>query len=131
MYLPNSGAALPMLYQLFADAILLLHAAFVLFAMFGGLLVTRYPKVMWLHLPALLWGVIVQWADLICPLTPLENLLRLRGGEGSYAGGFIEHYVSMLLYPDALTIELRYLLGFVLVAVNIAVYTRVMLHRNR
>lgn len=120
-----------MLYQLLADAVLLLHAAFVLFALFGGLLVLRHPKVMWLHLPALLWGVIVQWADLICPLTPLETLLRLRGGEAAYAGAFIEHYVSMLLYPDALTIELRTLLGFMLIAVNAVIYARVMLHRNR
>lgn len=120
-----------MLYQLLADAVLLLHAAFVLFALFGGLLVMRHPKAMWLHLPALLWGVIVQWADLICPLTPLENFLRLRGGDDPYAGAFIEHYVSMLLYPDALTIELRYLLGILLIAVNAVVYTRVMLRRNR
>lgn len=120
-----------MRYQVLADAVLLLHAAFVLFTMFGGLLVLRYPKVVWLHLPALLWGVIVQWADLICPLTPLENLLRLRGGEAAYAGAFIEHYVSMVLYPDALTIELRYLLGFLLIAVNAMIYVRVMLHRHR
>ncbi|HEY0844771.1 MAG TPA: DUF2784 domain-containing protein [Noviherbaspirillum sp.] len=118
-------------YQLLADLILLLHAAFVVFAMFGGLLAVRRPKVMWLHLPALAWGVIVQWADLICPLTPLENLLRLRAGDAPYAGAFIEHYVSRLLYPDALTIELRYLLGFILIAVNVAVYARVLLHRVR
>lgn len=119
-----------MLFQLLADAVLLLHAAFVMFAMFGGLLAVRHPKIMWLHLPALLWGVVVQWADLICPLTPLENLLRLRGGDEPYAGAFIEHYVSMVLYPDALTIELRYLIGFVLIAVNAAVYVRVMLLRK-
>lgn len=117
-------------YQLLADLVLLLHAAFVLFAMFGGLLAIRYPKVVWFHLPALLWGVIVQWANLICPLTPLENMLRLRGGEETYAGAFIEHYVTLLLYPDALTLELRYVLGFVLIAVNVAVYARVMLYRR-
>lgn len=111
-----------MLYRLLADLILVLHAAFVAFALFGGLLLLRRPRVVWLHLPALGWGVLVQWADWICPLTPLENRFRLLGGEAGYEGGFIEHYIMLLLYPDALTLELRYLLGAVLLGVNAAVY---------
>jgi len=111
-------------YSLIADLVLLLHFAFVAFALFGGLLVWHRPRLAWLHLPALAWGVYVQWADRICPLTPLENQFRLRGGEAGYAGGFIEHYVSLLLYPDNLTLELRYVLGAVLLAVNVAVYAR-------
>lgn len=119
-----------MLYPLLADTVLLLHLAFVLFAMFGGILILRNAKWIWLHLPALLWGVAVQWADLICPLTPLENRLRAMGGEEVYSGGFIEHYVTKLLYPDALTLELRYVLGVVLIAINVVVYAKVVLHRR-
>lgn len=119
-----------MIYRLSADFVLLLHLAFIVFAAFGGLLVLRRPRVVWLHLPALLWGVFVQWADLICPLTPLENLLRKLGGEGAYAGAFIEHYVGKLLYPEALTLELRYVLGALLIVINAAVYARVLQRRR-
>ncbi|WP_420474368.1 DUF2784 domain-containing protein [Noviherbaspirillum sp. ST9] len=119
-----------MFYRLIADLILVLHVAFVAFALFGGLLVLRRPRVAWLHLPALAWGVFVQWADRICPLTPLENHFRVLGGEAGYTGRFIEHYLSMLLYPDNLTIELRYLLGAVLLAVNAVVYTRLILRKR-
>lgn len=119
-----------MLYRLIADLILVMHVAFVAFALFGGLLVLRRPRVAWLHLPALAWGVFVQWADQICPLTPLENHFRVLGGEGGYTGHFIEHYLSMLLYPDNLTIELRYLLGAVLLAVNAFIYVRLIFRKR-
>lgn len=120
-----------MTYRFLADLVLFLHAAFVAFALFGGLGVRRYPRLLWLHLPALLWGVAVQWADWICPLTPLENHLRRLGGEAGYAGGFIEHLLSKLLYPEFLTLELRYALGLILVAVNVLVYARVIGKRIR
>jgi len=121
-----------MIYRLSADFVLLLHLAFIMFAAFGGLLVPRRPRIAWLHLPALLWGVLVQWADLICPLTPLENLLREFGGEGAYGGAFIEHYVGKLLYPDALTLELLYLLGALRIVINLVVYACVLQrHRHR
>jgi len=118
-----------MVYRLLADLVLVLHLAFVVFALFGGLLALRRPAVLWLHLPALLWGVVVQWADWICPLTPLENHLRVLGGESGYAGGFIEHWLQKLLYPDNLTLELRYVIGLALLAVNAAVYTRLMFRK--
>lgn len=119
-----------MIYSLLADAVLLLHAAFIAFAAFGGLLALRRPNVIWLHLPTLAWGVVVQWADLICPLTPLENLLRSMGGEGVYSGAFIEHYLTPLLYPALLTLELRYLLGALLIVINAGVYVLVLRRRT-
>ena len=119
-----------MSYRLLADLVLILHFAFVAFALLGGLLVLRRPRLAWLHLPALAWGVLVQWADWICPLTPLENHFRQLGGEAGYEGGFIEHYVMRLLYPDRLTLELRYGLGAVLLAVNIAVYARLIFRKR-
>ena len=119
-----------MTYRLLADLVLVLHFAFVAFALLGGLLVLRRPRVAWLHVPTLIWGVTVQWADRICPLTPLENHFRQLGGEAGYAGGFVEHYVMTLLYPDHLTLELRYTLGAVLLAVNAAVYLRLILRKR-
>lgn len=111
-----------MAYGVLADVVLVAHLAFALFALLGGLLVLRWPRLAWLHLPVLLWGIVVEWADWICPLTPLENMLRQLGGEEGYSGDFIEHLLSPLLYPENLTIELRYLLGLLLIAVNLPVY---------
>jgi hypothetical protein len=120
-----------MIYRVLADAVLIAHLAFVTFALLGGLLVLRYRKVLWWHLAALFWGVVVQWADWICPLTPLENYFRRVGSEAGYADGFIEHFVLPALYPENLTLELRYVLGAVLIAVNIAVYLYVIFDRRR
>ncbi|MFH2124220.1 MAG: DUF2784 domain-containing protein [Pseudomonadota bacterium] len=120
-----------MIYRIAADAILLLHLSFTLFTILGGLLVLRRPSLLGVHLAAVFWGVVIEWADWICPLTPLEKLLRERGGEAGYAGGFIEHYVTLLLYPDNLTIELRYLLGMALITVNLIIYGYVFLARRR
>lgn len=120
-----------MIYRIGADAILLLHLAFTLFTVLGGLLVLRHPSLLWLHLGAVCWGVAIELGDWICPLTPLENLLREKGGEAGYAGGFIEHYVALLLYPENLTIELRYLLGIGLIAINLIIYGYVFLVRRR
>lgn len=89
-----------MSYRLLADAVLLLHLAFVVWAAAGGLLVWRRPRWAWLHLPALAWGAYVLLAGKPCPLTPLENHLRALGGEAGYGGSFIEHYLLALIYPD-------------------------------
>ncbi|MFL5530347.1 MAG: DUF2784 domain-containing protein, partial [Gemmatimonadaceae bacterium] len=82
-----------MTYRILADLVLVLHLAFVIFVVAGAGLVTRRPRVAWLHLPAVVWGVLIEYAGWICPLTPLENSLRMRGGEAGYSGGFIEHYL--------------------------------------
>jgi hypothetical protein len=111
-----------MLYRLLADAVLIAHLAFVIFVLFGGVLVSRYPHLLRIHLPALLWGIVVQWANWVCPLTPLENRLRQLGGEEGYSGGFVEHIVSKVLYPEHLPLELRYFLGLALIGVNTAIY---------
>jgi hypothetical protein len=120
-----------MIYRLLADFVLIAHVAFVLFSVLGGLLILRYRKVLWWHLTALCWGVVVQWANWVCPLTPLENHLRRLVGEAGYSGGFIEHFVLKVLYPDNLTLELRYVLGAILLSINVAVYSYVLLSRRR
>ena len=105
-----------------ADAVVLLHLAYIVFVMLGGLLVLRWPRLAWLHLPAAAWGVAVEWSGWICPLTPLENTLRQRAGLQAYGGDFIQHYVLQLIYPDGLTREIQMVLGALVLALNMAVY---------
>ena len=88
-----------MSYHFMADALVVLHLAFVTFVIFGGLLVVRWPRVALAHLPAAVWGVFVEWSGLICPLTYMENNWRRLGNEASYQGGFIDHYIMPVLYP--------------------------------
>jgi hypothetical protein len=111
-----------MLWRVLADAVLLLHLVFVVFAMLGGLLAWYWRPAMFLHLPALAWAATVEFQGWICPLTPLENHLRAAGGAAGYEGGFIEHYLLPLIYPAALTPRLQFWLGAGLVAFNLAVY---------
>lgn len=114
-----------MLYRWLADLVLALHLGFVAFVVLGGLLVLRRPALAWVHVPAAVWGVVIELAGWICPLTPLENSLRLRGGEAAYAGDFIGHYVAAVLYPAGLTRGTQIGLGMLALAVNAAVYWRV------
>ena len=111
-----------MLYRLLADLVVVLHCGFVLFVVLGGLLALRWPWAAWLHLPAALWGAGIEFAAGICPLTPLENHLRRLGGEAGYAGGFVEHYLLPVLYPDGLTRTVQLALGTFVVTLNLVVY---------
>lgn len=109
-----------------ADLVVLLHLAFILFVMLGGLLVLRRRRLMWLHLPVVAWGAAIEFVGWVCPLTPLENRLRAAAGEAGYSGGFVEHYLIPLIYPEGLTRELQWLLGALVLLVNAAVYWRVL-----
>ncbi|HEX5759709.1 MAG TPA: DUF2784 domain-containing protein [Thermoanaerobaculia bacterium] len=118
-------------YRLAADAVLVVHAGFVLFVVLGGLLVLRWPRAAWAHLPAAAWGAAIEFLGWTCPLTPLENDLRRLGGQAGYPGGFIQHYIVALLYPGGLTPSLQVALGLFVVAVNLAVYFWVWRRRRR
>jgi len=109
-------------YGLLAEAVVLLHFGFVLFVVFGGLLALRWRRVMWLHLPAAVWGALIEFAGWICPLTPLEHWLRREGGLAGYQGGFVEHYILPVLYPHSLNREVQLVLGAFVVIINLAVY---------
>lgn len=111
-----------MLYHIGADLVLLLHFSFVLFVLLGGLLLIKWPRLMWLHLPAVAWGAWVEFSGWICPLTPLENWLRAQAGEATHTGDFIVRYLSSILYPNALTHEIQFILGSALLLVNLAIY---------
>jgi hypothetical protein len=119
------------LHRLLADAVVIVHFAFVLFVVAGGLLALRWPRAAWLHLPAAAWGALIELQGWICPLTPLENELRRRGGEAGYAGGFVEHYLVPVLYPAGLQRATQLVLAALVVGVNVAVYTTVVVRRRR
>jgi hypothetical protein len=105
-----------------ADGLVVLHLLFVLFVMTGGFLLRRWPKLAWLHLPAAAWGAWIEFSGGVCPLTPLENQLRKASGGSAYRGGFVEHYLLPILYPDNLTLPAQMLLGGLVVAVNLVAY---------
>lgn len=113
------------MYGLLADAVLVAHFGFVLFVVLGGLLVLRWGRLAWLHVPAAIWGAAIEFAGWICPLTPLENDLRARAGETGYGGDFIARYLLPVVYPDGLTRRGQMLLGLAAVLINLAVYSRV------
>lgn len=113
-----------------ADAVLLLHLAFILFAALGALLVVWRARWAWLHLPALAWAVWIVATHGICPLTPLENSLRHAAGEAGYAGGFIDHYLMPLIYPPGLTPEHQNVIAIALATANLLLYGFAILRRR-
>ena len=119
-----------MINSLAADLVVLLHFAFVLFVASGGFLVIRWPRLVWLHLPALFWAVWIEQTGAICPLTPLEQSLRLKAGEASYGGSFISHYLEPILYPVGLTREDQWWIAGIALAVNLVAYLFVVWSRR-
>ena len=120
-----------MTYRFFADVVVVVHLAFVVFVMLGGLFAFRWRWVPWLHLPALAWGACLEFFGWGCPLTPLEKWLRRLGGEAGYEGGFIAHYLLPLLYPAGLTREGQIVLGALVCGVNILAYLLLWRARRR
>lgn len=119
------------MYTFLADLLLIIHFSFILFVVGGGLVALRYRCLVFLHLPALFWGVYVELSGRICPLTPWENRLRHLAGEEGYSGGFIEHYLLPVIYPQDLTRELQVGLGVLLAAINALVYAVLLYRYNR
>jgi hypothetical protein len=115
------------IYRVLADALVVFHLGFVIFVCLGGILVLRWRRVAWVHLPVAIWGAFVEFTQTICPLTPLENRLRHLGGQAGYSGGFIEHHVTRVLYPEGLSQTIQIALGVFVVLLNVAVYTVVFL----
>ena len=119
-----------MIFRLLADAVLVLHLGFILFVVLGGFLVLRQPRLAWLHVPVFLWGAAIEFGGWICPLTPLEQWLREQGGEAAYTGGFIEHYLTSLIYPEGLNRNIQLLIGAGVLAINAAIYLRLWQRRR-
>ena len=119
-----------MIYSLLADLLMVLHVVFIGFVLLGALLVLKRPRVVWLHLPSCFWGITVEFTGWICPLTPLEIEFRLKAGEEGYSSSFVAEYLLPLIYPMGLTREMQWLLGGIVILVNLILYTLVLKRRR-
>ena len=111
-----------MIHRVLADLLVVLHLGFIVFVVAGGLLALRWPRLIWVHLPCAVWGALIEFTGWLCPLTPLENRWRLRGGGDSYEESFIEHYLLPVIYPPGLTRSAQLVIGGAVLAVNLLVY---------
>jgi len=116
---------------LLADIVLLAHLAFIVFVLGGGVLLLRWPRLVWLHLPALIWGVLVEVSGWVCPLTPLENYFRELAGGDMYRGDFIAQYLLPLIYPAGLTPTIQQMLAGLLIVFNAIIYIVIIRARRR
>ena len=116
-----------MILRIAADGVVLLHLGFILFVLFGALLVWCWPRLAWVHLPAVAWGAAVELLHLYCPLTPLENLLRQAAGQQGYSGGFVEQYLIPLIYLAGLAAQAQLWLGALVLLVNLPIYLGLLL----
>ena len=114
-----------MVYQLFAAMVLLLHLGFILFVVAGAVLVARWRRLLPLHLAAVAWGILIEATGAACPLTGLENHLRMLAGTAGYAGGFVDHYLVGLIYPSGLTSGMQWGLAAAVLALNVVLYARI------
>ena len=120
-----------MAFRMLADTTVVVHLGFVLFVVLGSVLVARWPRLAWVHLPAAAWGAWVEFAGWLCPLTPLENWLRQQAGGRAYTASFVEHYLVPVLYPSSLSRDLQYELGGLVLVVNAVMYLIVLRRRKK
>lgn len=111
-----------MIYWFTANLIVALHLGFICFVIFGGLLILKWRWVILFHVPAAVWGALIEYQGWLCPLTPLELKLRQASGQSGYSGGFIEHYLLPILYPDYLNQDIQVILGSMVVVINLGIY---------
>jgi len=109
-------------YSIIADIVVIIHFLFILFVVMGGVLVLRWPKLAWVHLPAVVWGALVELRGWICPLTPLENYFRDLAGKNVYSGDFIEKYLLPIIYPATITPFIQQILGTAVILFNVIIY---------
>lgn len=114
-----------------ADLVVVLHLAFIVFVAVGGLLVLRWPRLAWAHVPAFIWGALVELAGWICPLTPFENRLRAAASGPVYDGGFVDRYITPIVYPTGLTRNMQLALAVAVIVVNLVIYRTLLMRRPR
>lgn len=114
-----------------AEGIVVVHLIFILFVILGGLTLFKWPWMIWVHVPAAVWGGLVELFGAPCPLTPLENHLRLAGNAEAYSGGFIDHYIMPIVYPPGLTRQTQVVLGVLILAVNFAIYFKFLTRKTK
>lgn len=120
-----------MIERIVADLIVVVHFGFILFVGLGAFLSLRWKRAAWLHVPAAIWGAAIEFRHGVCPLTPLEQRLRAAAGDAGYSGSFIEHYLLPIIYPSGLDQWVQYVLGTLVVVINLAVYGWLLLRRRR
>ena len=113
-----------MIYSIAAKAVAITHFAFIVFVIAGGFLVLKWPRLAWLHVPAAVWGILIEFFGWYCPMTTWENTLLRRAGQAGYSKGFIEHYLFALIYPQGLTRSMQIAIGVTVIVVNVFVYAR-------
>ena len=120
-----------MIYSFLADLLVVFHLVFILYVIAGALLIFKWTKTLWLHLPSCFWGMTVEFTGWICPLTPWEIQLRRLAGEEGYSESFIEHYLIPIIYPSGLNWEIQMLLGSIVLIVNLSLYTLILIKRRK
>ena len=110
------------MYEFFANLTLISHLIFILFVVFGGLIFFIFPKIIYMHLPALLWGIYIELTNSVCPLTYLENWFLHKGELSTYSNDFINNYLFPIIYPEGLTSNIQTYLGITLIFINILIY---------
>lgn len=111
-----------MLLRFGADLLVMVHLGFVIFVVVGGFLAWRWRRLAWLHVPAAIWGALIEFMGWTCPLTPWEVSLRRAAGQAGYEGGFIEHYLIPVIYPEQLTRVMQFALGMLVLSLNGVAY---------
>ena len=120
-----------LLSRIAAEGIVVVHLIFILFVILGGLALFKWPWMIWVHVPAAVWGGLVELVGAPCPLTPLENHLRQAGNADAYSGGFIDHYIMPIVYPPGLTRQTQVVLGVLILAVNFAIYFKFFTRKSK
>ena len=110
------------MYEFFANLTLIVHLIFILFVVFGGLIFFIFPKIIYIHLPALLWGIYIELTNSVCPLTYLENWFLYKGELSTYSNDFINNYLFPIIYPEGLNAEIQIYLAISLIVINILIY---------
>ncbi len=122
---------LKMLFALGADFLVLVHLCFIIFVILGGFMLLKWRWLIFMHLPALIWAVLLEFQGWLCPLTPVEQALRQMAGQQGYEGGFIQHYILPIIYPPALQQDIQFILGVLLILINVIIYLWVFLKPDR
>ena len=110
------------MYEFLAKTVLLIHLLFIFFVVVGAFSYFIKPKFLYLHLPALAWGIYIQFTNSICPLTYIENWLLIKGKASFYDGGFIENYIMRVVYPLGIDANIQITLGLILLIINLSIY---------